>query len=158
MKHKVLFRVCLLLLIICSTSFADLIAGAYYSPGIKIGYQFGRFGGFTIGFENSIVGAFFYGMPYAGIVGGVGVNVNQKEFIGYWEIESGFTPLGIALGGEWYKGYHGSIRVFGGTLAFISYKHLFRTHINEFSLIGKVPLPVYEVMDHGTYLFGREQN
>jgi hypothetical protein len=102
----------------------------------------------VMAFENSIVGSFLYGMPFAGIVGGVGLNLNRSNFIGYWEVEAGFTPLGVAFGGQWYSGYHHSIRVFSGALAFLSYKYLFKSTVNEIALVGKFPIPFYLVMDH----------
>jgi hypothetical protein len=146
----------LLSLLLWSCPLADLIYGAYYSPGIKIGFQLGKNGGTILAFENSLTGAFFLGTPFAGIVGGIGIDINRSKFIGYWEIEAGFTPLGIALGGQWNSGYYHSIRVFGGAMAFLSYKHLFKSNMNEIALVGKLPYGFYEVMDHGTYIFGKE--
>jgi hypothetical protein len=146
----------ILLLILCSYSLADLIYGVYYNPGLKFGYQFGKKGGFIITFENSVVGAVLYGTPFAGIVGGAGINLTQRKFIGYWEAEAGFGPVGVAFGGQWYQGYSSSIRVFGGAALFLSYKYLFSNKIHEIALVGKGPLEIYTVMDHGTYLFGKE--
>jgi hypothetical protein len=146
-----------LIMLICSpVAFSDLLCGVYYNPGLKIGVQFGKHTDFIIGFENSITGALYYGTPFAGLVGGIEFNVNSGEFIKYWEIEGGMAIFGLALGGEWNNGYHGSIRAFGGAGLWFSCKHLFKTRINEISLIGKYPYPFYQVMDHGTFIFGKE--
>lgn len=148
----------ILLLVCISFVSADLMYGAYYNPGLKLGIQFGKKTSFIVGFENSLTLARTYGMPFFGLVGGIAYNFNQKNFLEYWEIEGGFTPLGMAFGGEWNNGYHASIRFFGGALGYISYKHLLRTKRHEISLIGKIPLGFYEVMDHGVYIFGRENH
>jgi hypothetical protein len=145
-----------IVMLVASTAFADLIKGIYYNPGLKIGVQFGEKVNFLIGFENSITAALYYGWPYGGLVGGIAFNINQGTFIKYWEIEAGFVPLGIALGGEWNNGYHSSFRIFGGALVYISYKHLLKTKIHEIDLVGKIPVGLYQVMDHGIFVFGKE--
>ena len=149
--HKVI----LFALLMCATSSADFMHCAFINPGAKIGYQFGKTGGFIFGVETSVTYAVSQAFAFTGIVGGLELNVNQMEFIKYWEIEFGATLFGIAFGGEWNKGYHGSFRAFTGAMGFISYKHLFNTDVNEVALIGKYPYYLYTVQDHGTYLNGK---
>ncbi len=152
MKHEIItVKIAFFITFCFSLSSADLISGVYYNPGLKLGVQFGKTTDFLLGFENSITAAMLYGMPFCGLVGGIAFNFKRKKFIEYLEIEGGFIPLGIAFGGEWNDGYHGSFRVFSGALGYLSYKHLFKTSIHEISLIGKHPYGLYEVTDHGVY-------
>jgi hypothetical protein len=145
----------LIVLSISSISFADFISGTFYNPGIKIGYQFGPRGGFIVGFENSLTAAATFSFLFLGAVGGIEYNINKGKFIEYWEFESGFGLGGIALGGEWNYGYHGSFRIFTGAIGYISYKRIFDARINELALIGKYPCPIVTVEDHGSYIFGK---
>lgn len=118
----------LLILTASSLSFADFMSGTFYSPGIKIGYQFGKRGGVVIGFENSLIAAATFYRFFTGAVGGIEFNVTKRKFIGYWEIEGGVGFGGIALGGEWNYGYHGSFRIFTGAFGYLSYKYIYSPH------------------------------
>ena len=125
--------------------------GVFFNPGLKIGYQFGKNGGFIVGFESSVTYAATQLYVYSGLVGGVEFNFKRRRFIEYSEVEGGAAIFGLALGGEWNNGYHGSFRIFSGALGFVSYKHLFKTDIHEIGFIGKRPVNIYTKMDHGEY-------
>jgi len=112
--NSILVKAVMLLSLFYSLICSDLISGVYCNPGLKLGVQFGRKPEFILGFENSITAALYYGWPYAGIVGGIEFNFGQRKIVEYWEVEFGFTPVGVAFGGEWNRGYHSSIRIFGG--------------------------------------------
>jgi hypothetical protein len=136
-----------------SLSLADFMHGTFYNPGIKIGYRFGKNGGFTIGTEHSLTYA--VSVFYTGVVGGIEFNVKQRKLIEYWEIEGGAALFGVAFGGEWNQGHHGTIRLFSGTIGFFSFKHIFAIEIDEIAFVGKYPFEVYAEYDHGTYRWGK---
>jgi hypothetical protein len=138
-----------------SLAMADFMSGIFINPGVKIGYQIGNNGGFIIGIENSVTIAVTSYYGYTGVVGGIELNVSKMKLIEYWEIEGGLALLGIALGGEWNCGYSGSFRVFSGCVGFYSHKYLFKTKMHENAFVGKYPLEMSAVYDHGTYRWGK---
>jgi hypothetical protein len=73
-------------------------SGFFISPGIKLGYDFGKRGGFVLGFEAS-AGRFFNLVGLVGIVGGFSHCFNRYHLNNYYfEVESGTFLCGGSFG------------------------------------------------------------
>ena len=122
------------------------------NPGMKVGYEFGRTPGFTLGAEVDATVAMANPFVYAvwgGVVLGTQFNFRQRRWIHYQEVEAGIPLVGTALGFEW-RGhvpiFH--IRAFNGLVAYVSYKYVPRVGCHELSFIPKYTVFVNYTVDH----------
>ena len=122
----------------------------FLNPGLKIGYDFGKKGGFFIGFEASAGVASEFML--AGVVVGFQSNFKQQAVVKYVEGEIGTAVLGLSLGRQWadYEKPKFRARLWGGAFGYLSLK-VAPTSINPFELglVGKLPLLL--LADEGLY-------
>ena len=128
----------MLFLLVVPVSIYSFTIGQFVNPGIKIGYEFGTNHCWVIGAEISYVIVnrdFFYGGPNIGIIKRISKHGN---WVPYCEIETGFGPLGGAVGLEFDKNMLLSYRVFAGGMLYCSYKWTSGTNNRELSSIFKI--------------------
>jgi hypothetical protein len=128
----------------------------YISPGLKVGWQFGKRGGAIAGIELSggvLIAEKFIG----GIVYGFQRNLNIKRNISYFEGQIGTPLFGIAVGRDYYhrKSHGGAVsdesyefrtRIFVGCMGYLTFKKSFGWAY-ELGLVGKVPIPLEYLID-----------
>jgi hypothetical protein len=115
----------------------------FINPGIKIGYEFGNQPGITFGLELSYVmmtSDFVFGRPVLGVT----KNIKKNNFIPYFELEGGFSGLGVTYGIEWDRSLQSRIRLFVGTGVYFSYLIVFNNfnEINTSEFYGTLKYPI----------------
>jgi len=121
----------------------------FFNPGIKIGYNFGKYHGFVIGTESSF-GMSFWKEPrdnwtFAGIVVGYSYCF-RKDFNRniYLEFEGGNVGFGGGSLGVLFNTEKSVInpylRIFIGGIGYLSLRYPIGELPTELSLIGKLPL------------------
>jgi len=138
-----------ILLIIISIFFCYQIASAndnvnIISPGIKMGYVFGKYGGFTIGIEVSYVN---WVKPFIGIGPTLNIDYFNKTLKIHLNAEVVSIVGGIAAGptlvlkhGNWYWGYN--FCLFAGLqyYLFFNYTNIYNFKFEEVGAFLKYPL------------------
>ncbi len=144
MKYLFNILVCLLLFLFDVKANDNPI---YFNPGIKLGYQFGKNGGFIYGFEVSLT---TYG-PNGGLVGFVS-NIDFCK--GNTKLHFGLqasTLVGIEIGPTVYfedkNIYYGiTTAAFGYIfiLPYYEFSYIFDKDItiNQLGIFGKLPIPI----------------
>jgi hypothetical protein len=118
--------------------------GIFFNPGIKIGYAFGKNGGFTAGAEASFGVGNWERNDIMGMVIGYTRCFNASRYnTACLEFEYGTLAFGGALGlvlNTKSNVVNPSIRGFAGFGGYLSYRYVFGSIPEEMSLIGKLPL------------------
>jgi len=116
------------------------IGHLFFSPGIKICYEFGGKPGFAFGPEIS---AGVWGYLLSGIVIGKQWHLFGKRSTSYIEAEIGHPLFGIAAGIETISdipSWKGRLRLFTGCFGYLSLKFTDSKFPNELGLVGKLPV------------------
>jgi len=137
-----------ILLIIISIFFCYQIASAndnvnIISPGIKMGYVFGKYGGFTIGIEVSYVN---WVKPFIGIGPTLNIDYFNKTLKFHLNAElvsfAGFSvgPSLILKDKNWRWGYNGSVFVGMHIYLFYNFTNIGKVKFEESGLLFKAPI------------------
>jgi hypothetical protein len=115
--------------------------------GIKIGYDFGKNNGLTLGGETNINLLSFTDIPkWAGINVSLEKNLKQDQWRFRQEVIGGVTFGGLGVGGEFFDSkYSFSSRlIFHGFFGYLSYKMpLFKTYSN-LHFGAQLPIMLYD--------------
>jgi hypothetical protein len=139
----------LFLAIIAFHSYIFADQGAFFNPGIKIGYNFGKHNGFVLGIESSIGMSFWDrerdNWRFAGVVAGYSHCFNDffKNYT-YVEIEGGYVysgggSIGILVNTDNSK-LNPYLRLFIGEIGYLSFRYPIGELPIELSLVGKLPI------------------
>lgn len=144
-KHDILLLLCLIIMAMASSAVGDV---RFISPGVKLGYTFGKQGGFTGGFEVSYI-VWYKNTAHAAVLVVDLQEKMAKYHIGYQISHVAGIELGptLVLRTDRKPDFGWTTTPFiGAVVPYLYYSHTFmfspEKDIDETGLLLKLPIPL----------------